>query len=161
MQRSIDRRALCEDVARRVRVDLQHDVPALVNLHLGNLFQSCIANRPDFQGLLDAHTTSLTCTLEETARRTLDRIVNEDQYHSVADAHIHAQEERFNAALANQNAAFHAKLGDMSRLDQPVRDLQDDMRRNWAGMELGLAWNAWNSLVLGIFIYTYINGPIS
>jgi hypothetical protein len=101
--------------------------------------------------ILDRHTFNLSNELETTARNILARISNEPQYHDVRQAYITSIDNRFNAQLAQQNAAFQDNMASrLRRLDEA--DARISSLETWNRVHA-----ATNMLLSGGLIYLLYN----
>jgi len=56
--------------------------------------------------ILSEHSNDLTTKLEISARNTLDRLTNEDQYHEVTKSHLHNIQKRADEKLEQLEQTF-------------------------------------------------------
>ena len=85
---------LSDKVPKLVRDNMTYTLPGLVAKQLSEQLPTFLNQNADMQRILSEHSQRLNTSLEETARKHLERIVNEDHYHEVNQAFFNAIDAR-------------------------------------------------------------------
>jgi hypothetical protein len=85
---------LSDKVPKLVRENVTYSLPGLVAKQLSEQLPTFLNQNVEMQRILTKHSQRLNTSLEETARRHLERIVHEDTYHEVHKAFFDAIDAR-------------------------------------------------------------------
>lgn len=88
-------------------------IPGMVALEISKQMPGFLGNNSQMQQILQNHSTELNNQLEKTAKSTLDRIVNEEQYHKVTNVYTKAIEQKGDDAINQQWNHFNSNLNQM------------------------------------------------
>lgn len=126
------------EVPKQARQFMETRVPGMVSTELVKQLPSFLSQNVQFQEMLRKHSSQLSQDLEESARQTLDRIVNEPEYHEVnkayfdafrqkADQAIHRMETDGQSAIAEMEKRTANTLGAVESELRKMKKLEDDV----------------------------------
>jgi hypothetical protein len=87
------------------------------------------------QTILNTHIDNLTTELYNSAKETLDKLTNEEQYHSITTSHLNSMAVRYNESVDNQldknNAKFNEQLSSHeSKTNALIQDVISNVNKS-------------------------------
>jgi hypothetical protein len=90
-------------IADQVRVQIEAAVPGLVSAQILKQLPDFLRSDAQMRDILHTHSAALNAKLEESARKHLEKIVNEDVYHEVHQAFFNAINVRVDKLIYDLN----------------------------------------------------------
>lgn len=90
--------------------ELSSQVEMLVSKELNKQVTSYLNNHSQMKQILEHHSNKMTGELQTIAKDTLERIVNEDEYHEITNAHLIGVDKRCNDCIKKHDENIKSQL---------------------------------------------------
>lgn len=89
-------------------------LPNLVVKEVNSAVPNYLNNSSQMQQILNYHSSNLNKLLQDLATETLNKVVNEDQYHITTNLHLTATQQKCDSKLSEINQTFDNKIIEIS-----------------------------------------------
>ena len=117
-------------VDQRVEERMKFHMPSFVAREISEQMPGYLNRDVRMQQLFSQHMDNLQNALGNTARKILDKITNEDQYHQVTESHKRAMNERLESQLRNNDSRlYQQEIRIKERLEGEIEELRKANQR--------------------------------
>lgn len=108
----------------------QQQLPNLVLKEVCNQIPNFLNNNNQMQQILTHHSNNLNNMLQESATQTLNKVVNEEQYHNITSLHMNSMQQKCDNKLYEIDINLNNKIGELYSLSKEQLTNNDNMFKN-------------------------------